>query len=163
MSDEVVYLGVGTNLGDRKGNISIATAEVSTYFRDFRKSSIYETEPMYREDQPKFLNCVFSGIGLIGPFELLEIIHGIENSIGRDRKSAGWMGPRPIDLDILLFGQRIIDTGELTVPHPRMKERPFVLIPLLELDPLVREPGTGIRYSDFASDLPRDGIYYHND
>jgi len=71
------------------------------------------------------------------------------------------MGPRPIDIDILLFGEMIIRSDTLTVPHPRMKERLFVLVPLIELDPDIREPGTGLRYAEVAAKLPKMGIYYH--
>lgn len=161
MSNETVYVGVGSNLGNRAEAIEKAARALSHVIKDLKMSTIYETPPMYREDQPPFLNCVFSGTCILEPLELLGKIHEIEHAAGRDRKKAGWMGPRTIDLDILLFGNRVIDEENLTVPHPRMKERAFVLVPLLELDPLLRDPATGEPYSVQAEKLGREGIYYY--
>ena len=161
MTAEIVYLGVGSNMGDRERNILTAQEQVETILSDFRRSNVYETEPMYQKNQPKFLNCVFRGFTLAGPLELLDKLHDVERSAGRDRDSSGPNGPRPLDLDILLFGKRIIDTEELVVPHPRMNERAFVLLPLTELDPLLCDPKTGIRYTDLAVRVTRKGIYYY--
>ncbi len=158
---ELVYLGVGSNLGDREGHIRHAEEKISVILSDVKRSRLFETMPKYQENQPLFLNSVFCGICQTGPFELLQYIHKIEHEAGRDRSAAGWMGPRPIDLDILLFGEITLNTAELTIPHPRMKERGFVLIPLLELDPWIKEPVSGIKYSEIAAALPREGIYYH--
>ena len=161
MTAELVYLGVGSNMSEREKNIFNAQKQVETILSDFRRSSIYETEPMYQEDQPRFLNCVFRGLTLVGPLELLGKLHDIERNAGRYRGSSEPNGPRPLDLDILLFGKRIIDSEELVVPHPRMNERAFVLVPLTELDPLLCDPKTGIRYTDLAVGLTRKGIYYY--
>ena len=151
--EELVYLGVGSNLGDRKENILDAALQISNVFSNFKRSSIYETAPMYRENQPDFLNCVFCGICDSSPFDLLKIIQEIENNAGRHRGKAGWMGPRPIDLDILLFGMRAVKTVELVIPHPGMKERPFVLFPLIELDRNLTDPETGVKFADYAAKL----------
>ena len=158
---ELVYIGVGSNLGNREEHIFHAEEKISRFLIDLKRSRLYETVPRYREDQPLFLNAVFCGMSQIGPLELLEHMHEIERGAGRDRGASGWMGPRPIDLDILLFGERTTETAELTIPHPRMKERGFVLIPLLELDPRIKDPVSGTGFADFAAALPRQGIYYH--
>ncbi|MBN1686436.1 MAG: 2-amino-4-hydroxy-6-hydroxymethyldihydropteridine diphosphokinase [Spirochaetales bacterium] len=163
MPGELVYLGVGSNLGNREEAILNAQRQIETILTDFRRSSIYETAPMYREDQPKFLNCVFRGLSSIDPMEVLVRLRDIEHNAGRDRHSAGWMGPRPLDVDILLYGERIIHTDELVVPHPRMHERAFVLVPLIELDPQLRDPRTGVKYADLAVRLGREGIYFYKD
>jgi len=160
---ELVYLGAGSNLGRRYLNIKDAAAKLSVVLSRFEMSRIYETPPMYEEKQPKFLNCVFRGLCEIEPLELLAVIHEIEIAAGRDREKSGWMGPRPIDIDILLFGKRIIDSKELTVPHPRMKERPFVLLPLVEMAPDLYDPVTFDKYVDLPCAAERKGIYYYTD
>jgi 2-amino-4-hydroxy-6-hydroxymethyldihydropteridine diphosphokinase len=166
VTGEAVYLGVGANLGNRKANIEYAARSLSSVFESFTRSSLYETLPMYREDQPRFLNCVFAGCvdgrnAATDPFHLLDIIREIERDAGRDREKAGPMGPRPIDIDILVYGERVVQTDTLTIPHPRMKERPFVLIPLVELAPDLRDPATGELYADLAAELSREGIYHY--
>jgi 2-amino-4-hydroxy-6-hydroxymethyldihydropteridine diphosphokinase len=158
---EFVYIGIGSNLGDREENIFQAEEKISQVLSETRYSRLYETLPRYHEKQPLFLNAVISGLSQTEPAVLLEYIHTIEYEAGRDRDVSGWMGPRPIDLDILLFGERITNTAELSIPHPRMKERGFVLIPLLELNPLITDPVSGTKFSDFEAKLPRQGIYYH--
>ena len=139
---------------------------MSRVLEGFVTSSLYETPPMYREDQPKFLNCVFGGNATgrrvaAGPYKLLELIREIERETGRDREKSGPMGPRPIDIDILLYGERVVHADELVIPHPRMKERPFVLIPLVELAPDLRDPVTGELYANLARGLGREGIYHY--
>ena len=158
---ELVFIGAGSNLGNRKGHILSAEDALSRYLTNLKRSRIYETLPRYEVNQPRYLNTVFFGDCESEPDELLVRLQEIENDAGRDREKAGWMGPRPLDLDILLFGERIIHTPKLTVPHSLMNERAFVLIPLLELRPLLREPGSSTAYLDFAEKLPRQGIYYH--
>jgi 2-amino-4-hydroxy-6-hydroxymethyldihydropteridine diphosphokinase len=112
-----------------------------------RLSSLYESEPMYVTDQPRFLNAV--GVISSGktPREMLAALHEIEAALGRDRGREKRMGPRTVDLDILLCDHIVMDTPELTIPHPRMAERGFVLIPLLELAPDLRDPATGAPYA----------------
>lgn len=113
-------------------------------------SSVYESDPVGVTDQPRFLNmvaCVETGRE---PTDLLLMVRAIEAE--RDRVREFRNAPRTLDIDILLYGDRQIRQEELTVPHPRMSERPFVLAPLLELDPDITEPGTGRRYSDIFAD-----------
>ena len=158
---ERVYLGVGSNLGDRVGHILRAEEKIAKHFTEVKRSRLYETAPRYRTNQPFFLNAVFCGETQSAPEELLSYIHKIEMDAGRDRGASGWMGPRPIDIDILLYGEKSIQTPRLTIPHPRMTERGFVLIPLLELDPFLKDPVTGDKYASIAASLPHQGIYYH--
>lgn len=121
-------------------------------------SSLYESEPMYVTDQPLFLNAVGRTSSPLSPREMLKAIHAIENALGRDRSREKRMGPRTVDLDILLCGDVVIDSPDLVIPHPRITERGFVLIPLLELSPRLRDPKTGAAYSDFLPGRSQ-GVY----
>ncbi len=135
------YLGLGTNLGDREGNLRQALKELDalpTMERD-RTSSIYETAPVGVTEQPDFLNLVVSVRTRLSPHELLDVLQGVENKMGRVR-TVRW-GPRVIDLDLLLYGELVVETPELTVPHPRLQERSFVLMPLAEIAPALVPPG----------------------
>ena len=120
-------------------------------------SSIYETDPVGYVDQERFLNMVISIRTALSPFELLKVCQEIEQKLGRKRL-VKW-GPRSIDLDILLYNQENIETEQLTVPHPRMLERAFVLIPLLEIDDKVQIPGTDKPLSAYLQEIPdREGV-----
>ncbi len=112
-----------------------------------RLSRIYESTPLYVTDQPLFLNAVGEAWSALEPPRMLEALHDVERRLGRDRAREQRMGPRTIDLDILLCGELVREAPELTIPHPRILERAFVLVPLLELDRGVRDPRTGQRYS----------------
>lgn len=129
----VCYIGIGSNLGDREGYIDKAILKLGTIngVRVKRTSSIYETEPVAGIRQGKFLNGVIEIETTLIPSELLKELNSIEASLGRVRGVNN--GPRTIDLDILLFGQERIDGADLVVPHPRIKEREFVLKGLREL------------------------------
>jgi len=155
-----VYLGIGSNLGNRKDNIIRGFSLLSEYLEDLETSSLYETEPMYMTDQPHFLNTVFRGKCLLTPDKLLEKIHIIESLLGRNRCKSGYKGPRPLDIDILLFGSMIINTKDLIIPHPGIKERLFVLKPLVELEKSAADPATGIKYSENIKTADSKGIYY---
>ena len=159
-SSETVYLGIGSNLGNRKDNIIKGFSLLEEYLEELETSSLYETEPMYMTDQPRFLNAVFRGRCSMTAAELLDIIHDIEYMLGRDRKKSGFKGPRPLDIDILLFGNTVLKTDLLEIPHPGIKERLFVLKPLLEFDISISDPQTGSRYSDIMNSVEEDGIYY---
>ena len=159
---ETVFLGVGSNVGDRERNIAAAARALRSVLDEFSQSRLFETLPRYNERQPKFLNCVFCGKTAMGPEELLDQTQSIESALGRDRIAAGWMGPRPMDIDILLHGKRLVSSPRLTIPHPQMKERKFVLIPLLDIDPLLQDPETAELYIDILENLGPQGIYYHS-
>ena len=130
---EFVILSLGSNLGDREANILAAEEALQKLpgTEGFRFASIYETEPVGLEDQPYFLNTCIGFYTDIAPFDLLDKIHVIENDLLRTRE-IHW-GPRTIDIDIIFYGDRVIMTPELTIPHPRWNIRSFVTVPLREL------------------------------
>jgi 2-amino-4-hydroxy-6-hydroxymethyldihydropteridine diphosphokinase len=149
---DVVYLGLGSNLGDRRGQL-VRAGELLA-LRGVRvegRSSFYETEPVELEDQPWFLNRVLRGRTKLSADDLLATCKGIERELGRTDSVR--FGPRSIDIDILLYGKSIIDRDGLSVPHPRMNERRFVLIPLLEIAPGLRDPRRGAAYADILKRL----------
>ncbi len=136
---KTVYLSLGSNVGDRARNLWEAIARLEEAgIRIRRVSSIYETEPQEVRDQPWFLNLVAEAETELLPKQLLARTQKIELDLGRKRSRL--KGPRTIDIDILLYGNSVIRTPELTVPHPRMSERRFVLEPLAELAPELRHP-----------------------
>lgn len=136
---KTVYIALGSNLGDRVANLLLARERiVSPHVRLSRASSIYETAPREIVDQPWFLNQVVAAETTLFPRQLLARLLQIEQEMGRQRTVS--KGPRVIDLDILLFGEAVIHTAGLEVPHPRMAERRFVLEPLAELVPTLRPP-----------------------
>jgi 2-amino-4-hydroxy-6-hydroxymethyldihydropteridine diphosphokinase len=138
---KIVYLSLGSNLGDRSANLARATERLSSAdLRVLRASSVWETEPRDLPDQPWFLNQVVEVQTSLFPRQLLQRLHRIEREMGRVRTTP--KGPRPIDLDILLFGRAVVNAPDLEIPHPRMKERRFVLEPLAELAPDLRHPVT---------------------
>lgn len=128
-----VYLSLGTNIGDREKNLKLAVSALKDALGVYIKaiSSIYETAPVGYEDQPSFLNIALLIETSFSALETLEVCQTVENELGRVREIR-W-GPRIIDLDILLFNNENIEVENLTVPHPRMFERAFVLVPLLEI------------------------------
>ena len=132
------YVGLGANLGDREATIRRAAELIGAA----RLSTIRETEPWGYADQPPFLNAVAELDTDLSATALLERLLEIERTLGRTREGARW-GPRTIDLDLLLFGALVIDEPGLTVPHPRLCERLFVLEPLAELAPDADVPGRG--------------------
>ena len=139
----LVHLGLGSNLGDRKEYLSMAYNQLrSEALREFRASSIYESEPLLKMPQPKYLNMVVCGLTIFSPQELLKKCQQIEISLGRVHRER-W-GCREIDIDILSYGSRIIDNDDLVIPHPEIQNRSFVLMPMLELNPEWLHPETGI-------------------
>lgn len=137
---KLVYLSLGANVGARAVNLEMALSAIEerNLGRVVQVSSFYETDPVEVTAQPMFLNCVAELETTISPQQFMRGILEIEREMGRRRTEA--KGPRNIDIDILLFGNAVIDTPELTVPHPAMHERRFVLEPLVEIAPDVRHP-----------------------
>jgi 2-amino-4-hydroxy-6-hydroxymethyldihydropteridine diphosphokinase len=134
-----VYLSLGSNLGDREGNLRATIAALpSANFHVTKVSSFYETEPVDYLQQPWFLNCVVEGQTTSQPLDLLHVLRAIEANFGS--KKAFAKGPRVLDIDILLFGEQTVDSPQLQIPHPRMLERNFVLRPLAEIAPKLRHP-----------------------
>ncbi len=134
----LIYLSLGSNLGDRADNLRAAIASLSSLGDVMAVSSFYETEPVELEDQPWFLNCAVALRTLCTPQQLLEGILGIERNMGRERKVK--KGPRVIDIDILLYGAQMVHADGLEIPHPAMHDRLFVLVPLAEIAPKVHHP-----------------------
>jgi 2-amino-4-hydroxy-6-hydroxymethyldihydropteridine diphosphokinase len=134
-----IYLALGSNLGDRQANLAQARDQFAADdIRVLRTSSVYETAPVDVKDQPWFLNQVVEAETVLFPRQLLSRLHKIERAMGRKRTVA--KGPRIIDIDILLFGDAVVATPDLEIPHARMTERRFVLEPLAELAPDLRHP-----------------------
>jgi 2-amino-4-hydroxy-6-hydroxymethyldihydropteridine diphosphokinase len=137
---KTVYLSLGSNVGDRAANLKDAIARLGSFGKVVAVSSFYETEPVEFTAQPWFLNCAIELDTEKMPKQLLAGILDVEQQMGRRRRLDQKKGPRIIDIDILLFGNSIIETKGLTVPHPAMHERRFVLEPLAEIAPEVRHP-----------------------
>jgi 2-amino-4-hydroxy-6-hydroxymethyldihydropteridine diphosphokinase len=114
---------------------------------------------MYVVEQPNFLNMVVVGLCSLQPPALLQRILALELQMGRDRSSYIPKGPRTIDIDILLFGHRVVKRNDLSIPHPRLRERQFVLIPLLELEPDLQDPETGRSLAESLQTLENQGVY----
>ena len=134
----LAYVGLGSNLGDRESMITRAADLIDAV----RLSMIRETAPWGYEDQPGFLNAVAEVETELAPRPLLERLLEVETTLGRERDGPRW-GPRTIDLDLLLYGELAVDEPGLTVPHPRLAGRLFVLEPLAELAPAQKIPGNG--------------------
>ncbi len=150
----VCYLSVGTNIGEREENLAAAIFLISTQpdIRLTNQSSFYETEPIGYTEQDSFLNVVVEIKTALSPMQLLSHCQSIEQKLGRKR-TIRW-GPRIIDVDILLFDSRSIQTDELTVPHPRMHERSFVMAPLAEINPDIEIPMQQQTAREIAAELP---------
>ncbi|BAF58387.1 MAG: 2-amino-4-hydroxy-6-hydroxymethyldihydropteridine diphosphokinase [Pelotomaculum sp.] len=146
------YIGLGSNMGDKKANIerALEMLKASAGVRVKRVASLYRTAPLGYTRQDWFLNTVAEVETGLGPHELLALLLDIERRLGRVR-TVRW-GPRLIDLDLLVYGDEEIDTPALTVPHPRMGERAFVMVPLAELVPDLTVPGRG-RAAELAEKL----------
>ena len=140
----LVYVGLGSNLGDREATIRAALDRIQSLDGAvvLRVSSLRETEPVGYEDQPRFVNGVAELETTLEPLELLDRLLKIERDLGRNRDGPRF-GPRPIDLDLLLYDDVVLDHPRLTLPHPRLTEREFVLEPLAELDSDLEVPGRG--------------------
>jgi 2-amino-4-hydroxy-6-hydroxymethyldihydropteridine diphosphokinase len=134
---QLVFLSLGSNVGDREGNLHGAIAALpAASVRVKKVSSIYETQPVDYLEQAWFLNCVVEAETQLPPHDLLRALRGIETAMGSKKEFP--KGPRLIDVDVLLYGDEIVDTPELQIPHPRMTQRRFVLVPLVEIAPKLR-------------------------
>jgi len=142
--DERVFLSLGSNLGDRRANLEEALRLLTSQaVQVVRRSSWYETDPVGYADQPAFLNLVVEVRTTLEPRALLRRAQAVEAALGRER-TVRW-GPRTVDVDLLLYGGRVVVEPDLVVPHPRMRERAFVLVPLYEVAPdLVLPDGTPV-------------------
>ena len=138
MKEHIVYLALGSNLGNRLANLKQAVAALSPQMEVKAKSPVYETPPRGYEDQPRFLNQVIKVKTYLEPEPLLKHIKRLEVTLGR--KASFQNGPRLIDIDILFYDDLILNTASLVIPHPRLHERGFVLLPLMDIDPDLVHP-----------------------
>jgi 2-amino-4-hydroxy-6-hydroxymethyldihydropteridine diphosphokinase len=152
--EKVAYLSLGSNVGEREENLREAVARLGGLGEVIAVSSLYETEPMEFKDQPWFLNCAVALKTSLMPRRLLSRILRIEQEMGRRRTHL--KGPRTIDIDLLLFGNSVIHTPQLDVPHPALHQRRFVLEPLAEIAPEARHPVLKCTVSEIREALPRD-------
>ena len=136
--EHVIYLSIGSNVGDRLLNLQNAVTSLAPKVQSVLQSSIYETGPWGYADQPAFLNQAVKAETYLDPNDLLVLLKEIEVSMGRQETFR--FGPRLIDLDILFYDELVLDTPKLTIPHPRIAERAFVLIPLAEIAPDLCHP-----------------------
>ncbi|HJS75065.1 MAG TPA: 2-amino-4-hydroxy-6-hydroxymethyldihydropteridine diphosphokinase [Vicinamibacteria bacterium] len=142
------FLGIGSNMGDPRAHIESALTELPVV----RTSLFYRSEPVGGPPQPWYVNAV-AEVGFEDePEELLRVLRSIESRHGRERSVRN--APRTLDLDILLFGQRVVDTKELTIPHPRFRERRFVLVPMVEIAPEVQDPVSGLSMRELLARCP---------
>ncbi len=136
-----VYLGLGSNMGKRQENLDRTLDYLSHRLSVKMVSSVYDTEPVGNVAQPRFLNLVCQVATRLAPLELLMLVKGIESKLGRVSHRPD--SPRPIDIDILFYGDQVVETPKLVIPHPRLTERAFVLVPLAEISPDLVHPVHG--------------------
>lgn len=156
MEKESIFLGLGSNMGDRREYLIQALKKLQKYVSIEKISSIYETEPVGYKEQDMFLNMVCQGKTSYPAQEMLHKAKTIETEMGREHTFRN--GPRPIDIDILLYGSLVIKQEKLTVPHPRMAERAFVLIPLNEIAPDILDPATNRTIRQLSQNISSGGI-----
>jgi 2-amino-4-hydroxy-6-hydroxymethyldihydropteridine diphosphokinase len=148
-----VAIALGSNLGDRDAHLEFALRHLASILDHLRSSSRVDTAPAgVPGDQPRFLNAAAIGTTTLPPQALLDALLGIETARGRERPYPS--APRTLDLDLILFGDQVIDTERLHVPHPRFRERRFVLAPLAEIAPGWRDPVSGWTVEELLSRLP---------
>ena len=152
-----VYLGLGANVGNRLANLRLALARMRTFARLEAVSRLYETAPVGLQEQLAFLNAACRVTTGLEPAALLRFLKNLEAEIGRRPGGPQW-GPRPIDVDILLYGERVVESDDLRIPHPRLAERAFVLAPLCDLAPEMRHPSLGKTVRELLEAVGEAGV-----
>ncbi|MCK5484133.1 MAG: 2-amino-4-hydroxy-6-hydroxymethyldihydropteridine diphosphokinase [Gemmatimonadetes bacterium] len=147
-----IAVGLGSNLGDRLAHLRFAVVRLSQVLEGLRCSSVYETVPEHDDAQPLFLNACCVGRTVLSPWQLLSQLQDAERAAGRRRTSVRY-GPRQLDLDLLVYGSFTHEDEVLSVPHPRMRDRAFVLVPLAEIAPEWVVPASQARESATVADL----------
>lgn len=156
MKEHIVYLALGTNLGDRPANLKQAIASLTPQLEVKLKSQVYETPPWGVEDQPKFLNQVIKAQTYLDPEPLLKHLKRLEVALGRIPSVPN--GPRLIDIDILFYDDLVVDKPSIEIPHPRLQERGFVLLPLMEIAPNLVHPVSKKTVRELAESCSMEGI-----
>ena len=153
-----VFIGLGSNLGNRKENLRLAISKIENTFRIIKKSFIYETKPFQVNDfQPNYYNQVLKvHSGSYNPYEFLDKLMLFEKELGRIRVRTN--ESRIIDLDLLIYGDKILKSKKLVIPHPRIHERAFVVFPLLDIDEKLVHPVTRVSFMDISLELGDSGI-----
>jgi 2-amino-4-hydroxy-6-hydroxymethyldihydropteridine diphosphokinase len=157
----IIYLALGTNLGDRPANLRAAIDAFAPDIRVLDESPVYETEPWGYADQPSFLNRVVRAETELTPTDLLGRLKEIESTLGRVPSFRN--GPRLIDLDILFYDDLILDTPPLVIPHPSLHKRAFVLVPLGTIAPALVHPVLGLSVEQFLEKIDRRGVNLYAD
>jgi 2-amino-4-hydroxy-6-hydroxymethyldihydropteridine diphosphokinase len=146
----LVVVALGSNLGDRRANVDYAIERLGVLLRPLRVSSVIETPPFdVPDEQPPYLNAVVVGETALTPEALMAELQTLEQERGRERRS--FRAARTLDVDLILYGDRIVATAGLEIPHPRFREREFVLSPLAELEPNIVDPVTGLTIAELLS------------
>jgi 2-amino-4-hydroxy-6-hydroxymethyldihydropteridine diphosphokinase len=157
----IVYLALGSNLGNRIENLRDAITKLAPDVKVIASSPVYQTPPWGFECQPAFLNQVVAGETHLIPVDLLKYLKNIESVLGRSPTFRN--GPRVIDLDILFFDELIIDQPDLVIPHPRLHERAFVLVPLADIAPDFHHPVFGLSVKEMLQAVDRNGVEVFTD
>jgi len=156
MMKHLIYLGLGSNLGNRRENLAHALQMLKPEVKLIQVSPIYETTPWGYLNQPTFLNCAAEAKTDLSPLKLLNKLKWIEKELGRHATFLN--GPRIIDIDILLYNQRVMTSDKITIPHPRMLERAFVIVPLADIAGEVHHPVTGKSINDTLEGMDISGV-----